>query len=67
MDLYEADCEPLLILLKKEDGQQWGMGIGKRPRGILITSLQPGSSADEKLKVFFKNDCLNVVKTICKF
>jgi PDZ domain-containing secreted protein len=27
------------------------MGIGKRARGILITSLQPGSTAAEKLKV----------------
>lgn len=31
--------------------QQLGMGIGKRSRGILITSLQPGSAAAEKLKV----------------
>lgn len=27
------------------------MGIGKRQRGILITSLQPGSTAAEKLAV----------------
>ncbi|PAV66889.1 hypothetical protein WR25_00383 [Diploscapter pachys] len=27
------------------------MGIGKRTRGILVTSLQPGSTAAEKLKV----------------
>ena len=27
------------------------MGIGKRTRGILVTSLQPGSAAAEKLKV----------------
>ncbi|EPB69703.1 PDZ/DHR/GLGF domain protein [Ancylostoma ceylanicum] len=31
--------------------QQLGMGIGKRSRGILVTSLQPGSAAAEKLKV----------------
>ncbi|VDM65029.1 unnamed protein product [Strongylus vulgaris] len=31
--------------------QQLGMGIGKRSRGILVTSLQPGSVAAEKLKV----------------
>ena len=47
--MHEPGCESLLIVLKKEEGQQWGMGIGKRDRGILITSLQPGSSAAEKL------------------
>lgn len=50
-DLKEAGCDSLLITLKKDEGQQWGMGIGKRPRGILITSLQPGSSAAEKLAI----------------
>ncbi|KAL3098776.1 hypothetical protein niasHT_024534 [Heterodera trifolii] len=50
-DLKETGCESVLILLKKDEGQQWGMGIGKRPRGILITSLQPGSSAAEKLAI----------------
>lgn len=50
-DLKETGCESLLIVLKKVEGQQWGMGIGKRPRGILITSLQPGSSAAEKLAI----------------
>uniref|UniRef100_A0A914I225 PDZ domain-containing protein n=1 Tax=Globodera rostochiensis TaxID=31243 RepID=A0A914I225_GLORO len=50
-DLKESGCESALILLKKDEGQQWGMGIGKRPRGILITSLQPGSSAAEKLAI----------------
>lgn len=40
-----------MIHLRKDDGNQWGMGIGKRQRGILITSLQPGSTAAEKLAV----------------
>lgn len=31
--------------------QQLGMGIGKRSRGILVTSLQTGSIAAAKLKV----------------
>jgi predicted metalloprotease with PDZ domain len=48
---HEEGSEGVLISLKKIDGQQWGMGIGKRARGILITSLQPGSTAAEKLKV----------------
>ncbi|KAE9554536.1 hypothetical protein FO519_002240 [Halicephalobus sp. NKZ332] len=51
MDLHEDGSDDVLISLKKVDGQQWGMGIGKRARGILITSLQPGSTAAEKLKV----------------
>ena len=50
-DLHEEGSDDVLISLKKIDGQQWGMGIGKRARGILITSLQPGSTAAEKLKV----------------
>uniref|UniRef100_A0A915M031 PDZ domain-containing protein n=1 Tax=Meloidogyne javanica TaxID=6303 RepID=A0A915M031_MELJA len=45
-DLKEAGCDSLLIALKKDEGQQWGMGIGKRPRGILV-----GSSAAEKLAI----------------
>lgn len=48
---HEEGSDDVLITLKKIDGQQWGMGIGKRARGILITSLQPGSTAAEKLKV----------------
>lgn len=50
-DLREDDCDSLLIQLKKIPDQQLGMGIGKRTRGILVTSLQPGSIAAEKLKV----------------
>lgn len=41
----------MLITLNKIPDQQLGMGIGKRTRGILVTSLQPGSAAAEKLKV----------------
>ncbi|CAJ0959596.1 unnamed protein product, partial [Mesorhabditis belari] len=43
--------DTLLLELKKQVDQQLGMGIGKRSRGILVTSLQPGSAAAEKLKV----------------
>uniref|UniRef100_A0A0N4ZHJ7 Inactivation-no-after-D protein n=1 Tax=Parastrongyloides trichosuri TaxID=131310 RepID=A0A0N4ZHJ7_PARTI len=50
-DIHEEGSEDLLIELKKIPDQQLGMGIGKRSRGILVTSLQPGSTAAEKLKV----------------
>ncbi|RCN49408.1 PDZ/DHR/GLGF domain protein [Ancylostoma caninum] len=50
-DLKEEGSDTLLLELKKIPDQQLGMGIGKRSRGILVTSLQPGSAAAEKLKV----------------
>ncbi|KAI1728215.1 PDZ domain (Also known as DHR or GLGF) domain-containing protein [Ditylenchus destructor] len=50
-DLVEEGSDSLLVHLRKDDGNQWGMGIGKRQRGILITSLQPGSTAAEQLAV----------------
>lgn len=50
-DLNEEGSDTLLFELKKIPDQQLGMGIGKRSRGILVTSLQPGSVAAEKLKV----------------
>lgn len=50
-ELYEENSDSLLIELKKVPDQQLGMGIGKRTRGILVTSLQPGSVAAEKLRV----------------
>uniref|UniRef100_A0A0R3RI09 PDZ domain-containing protein n=1 Tax=Elaeophora elaphi TaxID=1147741 RepID=A0A0R3RI09_9BILA len=50
-DLNEENSDSLLIVLKKIPDQQLGMGIGKRTRGILVTSLQPGSVAGEKLRV----------------
>lgn len=50
-DLREENSDSLLVMLKKIPDQQLGMGIGKRTRGILVTSLQPGSVAAEKLKV----------------
>ncbi|VDN02648.1 unnamed protein product [Thelazia callipaeda] len=50
-DLNEENSDSLLVMLKKIPDQQLGMGIGKRARGILITSLQPGSVAAEKLKI----------------
>uniref|UniRef100_A0A8R1HTG6 PDZ domain-containing protein n=1 Tax=Caenorhabditis japonica TaxID=281687 RepID=A0A8R1HTG6_CAEJA len=49
--LKEEGSDTLLVELKKVVDQQLGMGIGKRSRGILVTSLQPGSAAAEKLKV----------------
>uniref|UniRef100_A0A1I7RYQ9 Inactivation-no-after-D protein n=1 Tax=Bursaphelenchus xylophilus TaxID=6326 RepID=A0A1I7RYQ9_BURXY len=51
LPINEEGSESLLIHLKKDEGCQWGMGIGRRPRGILVTSLQPGSTAAEKLHV----------------
>lgn len=50
-DLNEENSDSLLMVLKKIPDQQLGMGIGKRTRGILVTSLQPGSVAAEKLRV----------------
>ncbi|CAI5443601.1 unnamed protein product [Caenorhabditis angaria] len=50
-DLKEEGSDTMLVELKKAVDQQLGMGIGKRTRGILVTSLQPGSAAAEKLKV----------------
>lgn len=50
-DLREENSDSILVMLKKIPDQQLGMGIGKRTRGILVTSLQPGSVAAEKLKV----------------
>ncbi|CAB3404647.1 unnamed protein product [Caenorhabditis bovis] len=50
-DLNEEGSDTMLVELKKAPDQQLGMGIGKRTRGILVTSLQPGSAAAEKLKV----------------
>ncbi|EJW78195.1 PDZ domain-containing protein [Wuchereria bancrofti] len=50
-ELNEENSDSLLMMLKKIPDQQLGMGIGKRTRGILVTSLQPGSVAAEKLKV----------------
>ncbi|CAG9536376.1 unnamed protein product [Cercopithifilaria johnstoni] len=50
-DLNEENSDTLLVVLKKIPDQQLGMGIGKRTRGILVTSLQPGSIAAEKLRV----------------
>jgi C-terminal processing protease CtpA/Prc len=67
-DLHEEGSEDVLVELKKTEGQQWGMGIGKRARGILITSLQPGSTAAEKLKVGDKICAVNdekIVDQVC--
>ncbi|XP_003373600.1 putative PDZ domain protein [Trichinella spiralis] len=37
------------VQLTKNSNQPWGMGVGKRPKGILITSVQPNSLVDGKL------------------
>jgi len=50
-DLREDGCDAILVELHKQTDQQLGMGIGKRSRGILITSLQPGSSAARELRI----------------
>uniref|UniRef100_A0A1I7WXA8 Multiple PDZ domain protein n=1 Tax=Heterorhabditis bacteriophora TaxID=37862 RepID=A0A1I7WXA8_HETBA len=50
-NLKEEGSDTFMLELKKVPDQQLGMGIGKRTRGILVTSLQPGSAAAEKLKV----------------
>ncbi|KRZ12556.1 InaD-like protein, partial [Trichinella zimbabwensis] len=39
------------VQLTKNSNQPWGMGVGKRPRGILITSVQPNSLVDGKLHI----------------
>ena len=44
-DLYEEGSDSLLIELNKVPQQTLGMGIGKRARGILVTSLLEGSAA----------------------
>lgn len=67
-DLNEDGADSLLIELRKVPDQQLGMGIGKRPRGILVTSLQPGSAAAEKLRVgdrLLGEWSVSVVKCVC--
>ncbi len=49
--LSEDGSEIQLVELKKVANQQLGMGIGKRARGILITSLQAKSVAADSLKI----------------
>jgi multiple PDZ domain protein len=44
-DLYEEGSESMLIELNKVPQQTLGMGIGKRARGILVTSLLESSAA----------------------
>lgn len=69
-DLREENCDSLLVVLKKIPDQQLGMGIGKRTRGILVTSLQPGSVAAEKLKVGDRLMAVNgvaVTDQVCLF
>lgn len=40
-----------MVDLMKIPGQTLGMGIGRRSRGILVTSVQEGSAAAAVLKV----------------
>ncbi|CAA86765.2 PDZ domain-containing protein C52A11.3 [Caenorhabditis elegans] len=50
-DLKEEGCDTLLVKLQKDANRKIGMGVGVRDRGILITTVVPGSVAAEKLKV----------------
>ncbi|KRX93911.1 InaD-like protein, partial [Trichinella pseudospiralis] len=48
----DDNCYDIIdVQLTKNSNQPWGMGVGKRPRGILITSVQPNSIVDGKLHV----------------
>uniref|UniRef100_A0A915JY64 PDZ domain-containing protein n=1 Tax=Romanomermis culicivorax TaxID=13658 RepID=A0A915JY64_ROMCU len=51
LDIHEAGCETLLVEINKIPDRPLGMGVGKRSRGILITSVQVGSPSAEKLRV----------------
>lgn len=51
LDLHEENCDSLLIELMKNPDRQLGMGVGMRPRGVLVTSVQAGSVAGERLQV----------------
>lgn len=51
LDVSEEGCDSLMVELIKVPDKPLGMGIGKRPRGILVTSVQPNTPAADKLKV----------------
>ncbi|CAJ0947778.1 unnamed protein product, partial [Mesorhabditis belari] len=61
-DLSENRSDSLLVELRKQSGQQLGMAIGKRGRGVLVTGLQPGSAAAEKLEVHDRIMAVNAIK-----
>uniref|UniRef100_A0A5S6Q8E7 PDZ domain-containing protein n=1 Tax=Trichuris muris TaxID=70415 RepID=A0A5S6Q8E7_TRIMR len=51
VDTEKVNCDILEVQLSKHTDQAWGMGVGKRASGILITSVQPNSPVDGKLKL----------------
>lgn len=51
LELSEEGCDTVIVEMQKVPDRPLGMGIGKRPRGILVTSIQPGTVAADKLKV----------------
>ncbi|KHJ41540.1 PDZ/DHR/GLGF domain protein [Trichuris suis] len=50
-DAEKGNCDILEVQLSKRADQAWGMGVGKRASGILITSVQANSPVDGKLKL----------------
>lgn len=58
LDVSEEGCDSLMVELTKSQDKPLGMGIGKRPRGILVTSVQPNTPASDKLKVNFFITCV---------
>ncbi|KRY21548.1 InaD-like protein, partial [Trichinella patagoniensis] len=48
-DTNDNNYDIIEVQLTKNSNQPWGMGVGKRPKGILITSVQPNSLVDGKL------------------
>ncbi|KRX50959.1 InaD-like protein, partial [Trichinella murrelli] len=48
-DTTDNNYDIIEVQLTKNSNQPWGMGVGKRPKGILITSVQPNSLVDGKL------------------
>ncbi|KRX22290.1 InaD-like protein [Trichinella nelsoni] len=48
-DTDDNNYDIIEVQLTKNSNQPWGMGVGKRPKGILITSVQPNSLVDGKL------------------
>ncbi|CDW54462.1 PDZ domain containing protein [Trichuris trichiura] len=50
-DAEKGNCDVLEVQLSKRTDQAWGMGVGKRASGILVTSVQANSPVDGKLKL----------------
>lgn len=49
----ELPCDIVTVEITKIAGHPLGMGVGKRSRGILVTSVQPDTPVADKLKVSF--------------